>query len=73
MADGRNGNNNFDTVALRGRQVTGHHRSDAAAGELKRIELSDQRDIREAIYKLKVRGAPAIGVAAAISLYLRGS
>ena len=39
-------------------------------GELKRIELSDQRDIREAIYKLKVRGAPAIGVAAAISLYL---
>ncbi len=39
-------------------------------GELKFISLSDQRDIREAIYKLRVRGAPAIGVAAAIGLYL---
>ena len=34
------------------------------------IELDDLEDIREAIYKLKVRGAPAIGVAAAIGLYV---
>ena len=71
MADGRNGNNNFDTVALSedGRSLVIIDQT-LLPGELKRIELSDQRDIREAIYKLKVRGAPAIGVAAAIGLYL---
>lgn len=34
------------------------------------LKLDKQKDIWEAIYKLKVRGAPAIGVAAAIGIYL---
>lgn len=39
-------------------------------GEVKMLSLRRQGDIREAIYMLRVRGAPAIGVAAAIGLYL---
>lgn len=39
-------------------------------GELKQIALKEQPAIHEAIYKLRVRGAPAIGVAAAHGLYL---
>jgi methylthioribose-1-phosphate isomerase len=38
--------------------------------EVKLLHLTDQQDIREAICKLRVRGAPAIGVAAAIGAYL---
>jgi methylthioribose-1-phosphate isomerase len=38
--------------------------------ELKVLQLQNQKDIFEAIYLLKVRGAPAIGVAAAIGVYL---
>lgn len=34
------------------------------------LKLSDIKDIWDAIYLLKVRGAPAIGVAAAIGIYL---
>jgi len=34
------------------------------------LHLTEQKDIRDAIYLLKVRGAPAIGVAAAIGVYL---
>ncbi len=34
------------------------------------LRLSTQEEIREAIYLLKVRGAPAIGVAAAFGVYL---
>ena len=34
------------------------------------LELTKQEDIWDAIYLLKVRGAPAIGVAAAIGIYL---
>jgi len=61
----------FETVAL-----------DEAADELVIIDqtqlpyrteilrLKDQKDIWDAIYLLKVRGAPAIGVAAAIGIYL---
>jgi methylthioribose-1-phosphate isomerase len=37
-------------------------------GMMKFIELRSKEDIREAIYMLRVRGAPAIGVAAAIGL-----
>ncbi len=33
-------------------------------------EMHTKEDVWEAIYKLKVRGAPAIGVAAAYGLYL---
>lgn len=39
-------------------------------GKMEIIKLTDQKDIWEAIYFLKVRGAPAIGVAAAIGVYL---
>lgn len=39
-------------------------------GEVKILSLTDQKDIWEAIYLLKVRGAPAIGVAAAMGVYL---
>ena len=34
------------------------------------LSLSDVEEIREAIYLLRVRGAPAIGVAAAIGIYV---
>lgn len=37
-------------------------------GMMKFIELKAEEDIREAVYMLRVRGAPAIGVAAAIGL-----
>lgn len=37
-------------------------------GKMKFLELRAREDIREAIYMLRVRGAPAIGVAAAIGL-----
>ena len=39
-------------------------------GEVKYLSLTKIEDIHEAIYALRVRGAPAIGVAAAYGLYL---
>lgn len=39
-------------------------------GEVEILNLTNQKDIWEAIYLLKVRGAPAIGVAAAMGIYL---
>ena len=39
-------------------------------GELEFLSLTKLEEIREAIYLLKVRGAPAIGVAAAIGIYV---
>lgn len=39
-------------------------------GQVQLLSLTDIEDIWEAIYLLKVRGAPAIGVAAAIGLYV---
>lgn len=39
-------------------------------GRINMLSLTDIEDIWDAIYLLKVRGAPAIGVAAAIGLYL---
>lgn len=39
-------------------------------GEVKLLHLKDQKKIWQAIYLLQVRGAPAIGVFAAFSLYL---
>ena len=39
-------------------------------GKVEILCLTKQKDIFEAIYLLKVRGAPAIGVAAAIGVYL---
>jgi len=38
--------------------------------ETKMLHLTTQKEIWDAIYKLEVRGAPAIGVAAAIGIYL---
>jgi methylthioribose-1-phosphate isomerase len=38
--------------------------------EVEVLHLSKQEDIHNAIYRLQVRGAPAIGVTAAIGLYL---
>lgn len=39
-------------------------------GEIAVLRLTELEDIRDAIYLLKVRGAPAIGVAAGFGLYL---
>jgi len=39
-------------------------------GEISFLHLKQQKDIWQAIYLLQVRGAPAIGVAAAFGLYL---
>ena len=39
-------------------------------GRTEILKLTDIKDIWEAIYHLKVRGAPAIGVAAAIGIYI---
>ena len=39
-------------------------------GEIKLLHLTKQNEIWEAIKVLRVRGAPAIGVAAAIGVYL---
>ena len=39
-------------------------------GEVKILHLKEQKEIWQAIYLLQVRGAPAIGVAAAFGLYL---
>ena len=39
-------------------------------GEVKILRLKEQKEIWQAIYLLQVRGAPAIGVAAAFGLYL---
>ena len=38
--------------------------------EIKHLELDDRESIYEAIKKLRVRGAPAIGVAAAYGIYV---
>ncbi len=38
--------------------------------EIKMLHLKDLKDIWQAIYKLQVRGAPAIGIAAGFGLYL---
>ena len=39
-------------------------------GEEVYIEMKTKEDVWDAIFKLKVRGAPAIGVAAAYGLYI---
>ncbi len=39
-------------------------------GEIRLLRLTDAEAIFDAIYRLKVRGAPAIGVAAAIGIYV---
>jgi len=39
-------------------------------GEIEMLHLKTQKEIWDAIYLLKVRGAPAIGVAAGYGIYL---
>ncbi len=39
-------------------------------GEMRTIRLTEAAQVREAIYELRVRGAPAIGIAAAYGAYL---
>jgi methylthioribose-1-phosphate isomerase len=39
-------------------------------GEVRYIRLTEPAEVREAIYELRVRGAPAIGIAAAYGAYL---
>ncbi len=61
----------FETVALdEERQALAIIDQTRLPGEVKMVYLTKQEDIWEAIYLLKVRGAPAIGVAAAIGIYL---
>lgn len=62
---------NFDTVSLDdGQSALVIIDQTKLPGEVKILSLKSQKEIRDAIYHLKVRGAPAIGVAAAIGIYL---
>ena len=71
----------FDTVALdyvsddSGKQKPALKIIDQTKlpGKVEFLFLTELDDIREAIYLLKVRGAPAIGVAAAIGIYVLAS
>ena len=62
----------YDTVALDDAdRRAGDRRSDASfPTTVEMLRLAELADIRDAIRSLKVRGAPAIGVAAAFGLYL---
>ncbi|MBR6231218.1 MAG: S-methyl-5-thioribose-1-phosphate isomerase [Lachnospiraceae bacterium] len=63
--------NDYDTVDLdEGKQALAIIDQTKLPNELEMLYLTDQKDIWEAIYHLKVRGAPAIGVAAGIGIYL---
>ncbi len=61
----------FDTVGLSddGRKLVILDQTQLP-GKVEFLELDELMEIRQAIYLLKVRGAPAIGVAAAIGLYV---
>ena len=62
---------NYDTVALDdNKNALVIIDQTKLPGDLQILELTKQKDIWNAIYLLQVRGAPAIGVAAAIGLYL---
>jgi len=64
-------NLHIDTVDLdEGRKALKIIDQTLLPGELKILYLTAQDEIYEAIRQLKVRGAPAIGVAAAIGIYL---
>ncbi len=63
--------NQFDTVDLdEQRHALAIIDQTLLPNEMKMLYLTDQQDIWDAIYLLKVRGAPAIGVAAGIAAYL---
>lgn len=61
----------FDTVALdEERQALAIIDQTKLPSKMEMLYLTKQEDIWDAIYLLKVRGAPAIGVAAGIGIYL---
>ena len=60
---------NFETVALKNDAMIILDQT-RLPGEVKYLALTGQEEIWDAIYRLKVRGAPAIGAAAAIGIYL---
>lgn len=64
-------NGDFDTVGLSddGRKLVIIDQTQLP-GRIEFLELDELNEIRQAIYLLKVRGAPAIGVAAAIGIYV---
>lgn len=71
MTAGKHGIDKLETVALdEGQGALVILDQTKLPGEVKYLALKDTDDIREAIYSLRVRGAPAIGVAAAIGVYL---
>ena len=62
---------NFETVALDdNRSAMIIIDQTKLPGQVEILTLTKQEDIHKAIYLLQVRGAPAIGIAAAIGLYL---
>ena len=60
---------NFETVALEGNELVILDQT-KLPGSVEILRLTDIHDIWNAIYTLQVRGAPAIGIAAAFGLYL---
>ena len=64
-------NGDFDTVGLSddGKKLVILDQTQLP-GKVEFLELDELMEIRQAIYLLKVRGAPAIGVAAAIAVYV---
>ena len=71
MSENTRSFDDFDTVDLdEERQALAIIDQTKLPSKMEMIYLTKQEDIWDAIYLLKVRGAPAIGVAAAIGLYL---
>lgn len=60
----------YETVHLREDDVLEIMDQTLLPGERRMIELRTAQEIWDAIYLLKVRGAPAIGVAAAMGIYI---
>ena len=71
MSENTRSFDDFDTVNLdEERQALAIIDQTKLPSKMEMIYLTKQEDIWDAIYLLKVRGAPAIGVAAAIGIYL---
>lgn len=71
MSENTRSFDDFDTVDLdEERQALAIIDQTKLPSKMEMIYLTKQEDIWDAIYLLKVRGAPAIGVAAAIGIYL---
>lgn len=64
-------NGDYDTVGFSedGRRLA-YIDQTLLPNEVRFVETDDLNEMRQAIYLLKVRGAPAIGVAAAIGVYV---